>query len=138
MFSQSRLCDSWSVADTPAHSGVRSRERLTPHRRSVPAFVHRGEEREQVVLRVAAGQSDVAQPERDFERMHRGVEPELVPGRSERLAQLARERVLRGDGERPRMNASSSAVALVATSSRSAGVRTAKISRIPDVRIPGS
>ena len=56
---------------------------------AVPGLVHGGEEREEVVLRVAARQADVAEPEGDLERMHGLVEPELVPGRAERLDELA-------------------------------------------------
>ena len=56
---------------------------------AVPGLVHGGEEREEVVLRVAARQANVAEPEGDLERVHRRVEAELVPGRAEGLDELA-------------------------------------------------
>ena len=82
--------------DAPSQSGVRSSVGLdAPLVEAVTALVHRGEEREEVVVGVAAREADVAEAERDLERMDRRVEPELVPGRAEPLDELARERVLR-------------------------------------------
>ncbi len=51
--------------------------------------MHRGEERDDVVLRVAARQTDVAEPEGGLERMDGRVETELVPAGPEGLDELA-------------------------------------------------
>ena len=56
---------------------------------AVTGLVHGGEEREEVVLGVAAREANVAEPEGDLERVHRLVEAELVPGRAEGFDQLA-------------------------------------------------
>ena len=63
--------------------------------------MHRREERVDVALVVAAGETDVAEAECDLERMDGRVEPELVPGHAEGFRQLPRELVLAGDGKRP-------------------------------------
>ena len=49
---------------------------------------------------VAARQADVAETERDLERVHGRVEPELVPAGAERLGELAGECFLARDRER--------------------------------------
>jgi hypothetical protein len=67
------------------------RPRHAPLVEAVPALVHRGEEREEVVLGIAAREADVSEPERDLERVHRRVEPELVPV-APKASQSSRER----------------------------------------------
>ena len=56
---------------------------------AVAALVHRGEQREEVVVVVARRQTDVAQAERHLERVDGEIEPELVPRRPEPLDELA-------------------------------------------------
>ena len=67
---------------------------------AVAALVHRREERVEVGLVVARREPDVAEAERGHEGMDRAVEAEGVPGPSEPLDELPRERLLRADRER--------------------------------------
>ena len=68
---------------------------------AVPALVHRGEERVKVALRVTGGQPDVRGCEAGAERVHRAVEPEVLPRGAEALDHVAREALLLGLRERP-------------------------------------
>ena len=68
-----------------------------PFVQAVSRLVHRREERDDVVLRVATRQADVAETERDLERVNRRVEPELIPRDAECFGELTREPLLRGD-----------------------------------------